>query len=309
LRIPVGQRAAGPGSHRNRELQSRHGDRLRILNSDMMAPENTSPSRDALAALLDWYVANAVDVAIDEVPTNRLLPQPAEVAAPPEPRALPQVAEPSPRPQQMIATAASPEAEALSARDAAARATTLAELRETVASFEGCALKLTAKSLVFAEGNPNARVMFVGDPPGRDEDLQGELFAGNTGQLLDRMLRSIGLSRDTVYVAPIVPWRPPGNRALTPQESAVCRPFIERQIQLVDPDFLVLLGATAAKELLQTSEALLRLRGQWRPYDTGRRQIQAIATLSPATLLLQPLQKRLVWRDLLALSAALAEKP
>jgi uracil-DNA glycosylase family 4 len=271
----------------------------------MMAPETPNPTRAALAALLDWYVANEVDVAIEEEPVNRLAPRPIEEAPAPEPRALPQMAEPAPRPQPMIATAASPEADALAARDAAARAETLAELREVVANFEGCALRTTAKSLVFAEGNPTARVMLVGDPPGRDEDLQGEVFAGPAGQLLDRMLAAIGMSRADVYVAPIVPWRPPGNRALTPQESAACRPFIERQVTLVDPDFLICLGSTAAKEMLQTSEAILRLRGQWRPYVTGRRQIQAMATLSPAHLLLQPLQKRLVWRDLLALRAAM----
>lgn len=271
----------------------------------MMAPEPPNPTQAALAALLDWYVANEVDVAIEEEPVNRLAPRPVETAPAPEPRALPQMAEPVTRPQPMIATAASPEADALAARDAAARAETLAELKDVVANFEGCALRTTAKSLVFAEGNPTARVMLVGDPPGRDEDLQGEVFAGAAGQLLDRMLAAIGLKRADIYVAPIVPWRPPGNRALTPQESAVCRPFIERQVTLVDPDFLICLGTTAAKEILQTSEAILRVRGQWRPYVTGRRQIQAMATLSPAHLLLQPLQKRLVWRDLLALKAAL----
>ena len=271
-----------------------------------MAPEFPAPSREALAALLDWYVANEVDVAIDEAPVNRLVPRPPEEAPQPvESRALPPMAEPS-HPQPMIATAMSPEADALAARDAAARAGTLDELRDIVANFEGCALRTTAKSLVFAEGNPSARVMLVGDPPGRDEDLQGEVFAGPAGQLLDRMLAAIGLRRADVYMAPIVPWRPPGNRALTPQESAVCRPFIERQVTLVDPDFLICLGATAARELLQTSEAILRLRGQWRPYVTGRREIQAMATLPPSLLLLQPLQKRLVWRDLLALKAGLS---
>ncbi|ODT19455.1 MAG: uracil-DNA glycosylase [Kaistia sp. SCN 65-12] len=272
-----------------------------------MAPEFPAPSREALAALLDWYVANAVDVAIDEAPVNRLVPRPPEEALPaPAPRALPDTAETAPRPQPMIATAMSPEADALAAREAAAQAGTLAELRDIVANFEGCALRTTAKSLVFAEGNPSARVMLVGDPPGRDEDLQGEVFAGPAGQLLDRMLAAIGLRRADVYMAPIVPWRPPGNRALTPQESAVCRPFIERQVTLVDPDFLICLGTTAARELLQTSEPILRLRGQWRPYITGRREIQAMATLPPSHLLLQPLQKRLVWRDLLALKTALA---
>lgn len=276
----------------------------------MMAQEFQPPSPDALAALLEWYVANDVDVAIEEEPVNRLVPRAAAEATPqPMARSLPQMAEPAPRPQPTIATAVSPEADAQAARDAAASATTLDELKDILGRFEGCALKTTAKSLVFADGNPAARVMIVGDPPGRDEDLQGEVFAGPSGILLDRMLAAIGLARADVYAASVVPWRPPGNRALTPQESAVCRPFIERQIALVDPDFLVLLGGTAAKELLQTSEGILRLRGQWHPYDTGKRQIRALATLPPSYLLLQPLQKRLVWRDLLTLKAALEVNP
>ncbi|BCP54284.1 uracil-DNA glycosylase [Kaistia sp. 32K] len=271
-----------------------------------MAREFHPPSPEALAALLDWYVANEVDVAIEEEAVNRLVPRAAEEPPQPVGRDLPlPVAEPAPRPQPMIATAASPEADAFAAREAAMSANSLAELDDILGRFEGCALKMTAKSLVTAEGNPNARVMLIGDPPGRDEDLQGEVFAGPAGTLLDRMLAAIGLARGDVYVAPIVPWRPPGNRALTPQEAAVCRPFIERRIALVDPDFLVFLGATAAKELLQTSEGILRLRGQWRTYDTGNRQIQAMATLHPSHLLLQPIQKRLVWRDLLSLKVAL----
>jgi uracil-DNA glycosylase family 4 len=278
---------------------------LRLLKNDMMAREFHPPSPEALAALLDWYVANDVDVAIEEEAVNRLVPRPAEEPPQPVERGLPPMAEPAPRPQPMIATASSPEADAQAAREAASRATTLDELRDILGRFEGCALKTTAKSLVLAEGNPKARVMLVGDPPGRDEDLQGEVFAGPSGTMLDRMLKAIGLLRSDVYVTPIVPWRPPGNRALTPQEAAVCRPFLERQIELVDPDFLICLGATAAKELLQTSEGILRLRGQWRPYVIGGREIRAMATLHPSHLLLQPIQKRLVWRDLLSLKAAL----
>jgi uracil-DNA glycosylase family 4 len=281
---------------------------LRLLKNDMMAPELQSPSPEALAALLDWYVANDVDVAIEEEAVNRLVARAAEPLPEPAQRHAPVSFEsaPRPHPQPTIATALSPEADAAAAREAAASATTLEALKDVLSRFEGCALKTTAKSLVFASGNPAARVMLVGDPPGRDEDLQGEPFVGPAGPLLDRMLASIGLSRDAIYMTSIVPWRPPGNRAPTPQETAACRPFLERQIELVDPDYLVCLGPMAAKELLPTSEGLLRMRGQWFPYDTGKRTIQAMATLHPAYLLLQPLQKRLVWRDLLTLKAAIA---
>ncbi|WEK49712.1 MAG: uracil-DNA glycosylase [Candidatus Kaistia colombiensis] len=274
-----------------------------------MAPELQSPSPEALAALLDWYVANDVDVAIEEEAVNRLVARVAEEPAPTH-RAMPASfdAEPRPQPQPTIATALSPEAEVLAAREAAAGAATLDALKDALARFEGCALKTTAKSLVFSQGNPTARVMLVGDPPGRDEDLQGEPFVGQTGPLVDRMLAAIGLSRAEVYLANIVPWRPPGNRTPTPQETATCRPFLDRQIELVDPDYLVCLGPMAAKELLPTTEGLLRMRGQWFPYDTGKRQIQAMATLHPSYLLLQPLQKRLVWRDLLVLRTAMDAK-
>lgn len=276
-----------------------------------MASELQPPSPEALAALLDWYVANDVDVAIEEEAVNRLVARAAEEMAPePAQRPMPPAFDAAPRaqPSQPIATALTPEAEVLAAREAAASAQTLEALRDALARFEGCALKTTAKSLVFAHGNPQARVLLVGDPPGRDEDLQGEPFSGPAGPLVDRMLAAIGLSRAEVHLANIVPWRPPGNRAPTPQETAVCRPFLDRQIELVDPDYLICLGPMAAKELLPTTEGLLRIRGQWFPYDTGRRQIRAMATLHPSYLLLQPLQKRLVWRDLLALRAALDEK-
>jgi DNA polymerase len=196
---------------------------------------------------------------------------------------------------------------ARAARDIARAASTLDQLRDALEGFDGCNLKLTATRLVFADGNPEARVMLVGEAPGRDEDLQGLPFVGRSGQLLDRMLAAIGLDRSSVYIANVVPWRPPGNRTPTPQETAICRPFIERQIELVDPDFLICLGAAAAKELMNTSEGILRLRGNWRDYDTGTRSIRAMATLHPAYLLRQPLQKRLAWRDLLTLKQALSK--
>jgi DNA polymerase len=230
------------------------------------------------------------------------MPPPASTS-PPEPAGPAQRLLAEPRP----AAATPGDDTARAAREAATAATTLEELREALSRFEGCNLRLTATRLVFADGNPEGRVMLVGEAPGRDEDIQGLPFVGRSGRLLDRMLAAIGLDRSSVYIANVVPWRPPGNRTPTPQETATCRPFIERQIALADPDFLVLLGGAAAKELLGTSEGILRLRGRWRDFDTCQRTIRAMATLHPAYLLRQPLQKRLAWRDFLALKTALDE--
>jgi DNA polymerase len=193
----------------------------------------------------------------------------------------------------------------MAAREAAASAATLADLRATLETFEGCNLRLTATKLVFGDGNPAARVMFVGEAPGFEEDVQGLPFVGRSGQLLDRMLAAIGLDRTSAYIANVIPWRPPGNRDPTPQETEICRPFIERQIALVDPDFLVLLGKASAHQLLKVTTPITKLRGEWRFYDTGIRQIRAMATFHPAYLLRQPGQKRFAWRDLLALKKAI----
>ena len=268
---------------------------------------NSRISSSDLAALLEWYVEAGVDLAVEENPVDRFAlaeaAPPAEPARPPEPRPAPFAFSAPP----VAAPAAVPPSEEITraARDAARAAGNLDDLRAALERFDGCNLKLTATRLVFADGNPEARVMLVGEAPGRDEDIQGLPFVGRSGQLLDRMLAAIGLDRTSVYIANVVPWRPPGNRTPTPQETATCRPFIERQIELADPDFLVCLGGAAAKELLATSEGILRLRGRWREFDTGTRKIRAMATLHPAYLLRQPLQKRLVWRDLLTLKAAL----
>ncbi len=163
----------------------------------------------------------------------------------------------------------SQDAATASAREQAASAQTLDELRESLAAFDGCALKNSATQLVFADGAPDARVMLIGEGPGADEDRQGKPFVGRAGQLLDKMLAAIGLDRTKVYIANVVPWRPPGNRTPTPQELALCLPFVRRQIELVAPDFLVLLGACAAQTVLDEKEGIMRLRGHWRDYACG----------------------------------------
>ncbi len=193
----------------------------------------------------------------------------------------------------------------MAAREAAKSAQNLDELRVLLEGFEGCMLRMTATRLVFADGNPRGRVMFVGEAPGRDEDIAGLPFVGRSGKLLDLMMQAIGLDRGQAYIANVVPWRPPGNRTPTPQETAICLPFIRRQIELADPDILVCLGQPATQTLLGTKEGITRTRGRWFRYDTGRREIRALATFHPAFLLRSPLQKRLAWRDFLALKKAL----
>ena len=196
-----------------------------------------------------------------------------------------------------------PDSDAIqSARDAAQTASSLDELRSCLERFEGCNLRLTAKNLVFADGNPTARVMFVGEAPGRDEDIQGRPFVGRSGQLLDRMLNAVGLDRSEVYIANVVPWRPPGNRTPTPQETEICKPFIGRQIELVAPEVLVFLGSASAKTLLGSREGIRKLRGKWLQYSADNGNIDCIATYHPAYLLRSPLEKRLSWRDFLSIS-------
>lgn len=261
-----------------------------------MEPPLTDP-RIAAAALVQWYAEMGVDTALDEAPRDRF-----EEARPKAPVERPAAPVPTP-----ISAASSTDEMASAARRLARSAASLEELQGLLSAFEGCALKATAKSLCFADGNPAGRVMLVGEAPGADEDRQGVPFVGRSGQLLDRMLAAIGLDRTAVYIANIIPWRPPGNRTPTPQEAAVCQPFIERQIELADPDILVCLGGPSAQALLGLKDGITRARGRWSEYDTGTRKIRAIATLHPAYLLRQPLQKRLAWRDLKAIRKALEE--
>ena len=258
-----------------------------------------------LRQLLAFYLEAGVDCALAEEPVDRLsdpeIVPPVSQAMPTQPaRPVPVAvaaarAEPAPAPEAAIA----------SARELARTAPTLAALRELMEQFDGCALKSTATRLVFADGNPQARIMFVGEAPGRDEDIEGLPFVGRSGKLLDQMLKAIGLDRTSVYIANIVPWRPPGNRTPTPQESAICLPFVLRQIELADPDILVCLGGPSAQTLLNIKDGITKTRGRWFTFDTGKREIRAIATFHPAFLLRSPLQKRFAWRDLLAIRKAL----
>lgn len=198
------------------------------------------------------------------------------------------------------------------ARERARAAASLDELREMLQAFDGCNLKVTAKTTVFGDGPETADLMLIGEAPGRDEDLAGVPFVGRSGQLLNRMLTAIGLEREQVRVTNAVPWRPPGNRPPTPTETRICLPFIQRQIELVQPKILVCLGSPSAKAILGSQEGILRIRGKWMTYSFGLEEsatIPAMAILHPAYLLRQPAQKRLAWRDLLALKAKLDTVP
>jgi DNA polymerase len=281
--------------------------------------EIPSPAETAaLLGLLQWYAAMGVDMAVDANPHDRFA-ECAEAARPPAPQAL-RAAKPAiearpaergaPRPatqmQMQEAATASAERLAQSARESAAAAQTLEELRERLLAFEGCGLKATATQLVFADGNPQAEIMLVGEAPGADEDRQGLPFVGRAGQLLNKMLAAIGLDRTKVYIANVVPWRPPGNRTPTPVEIAACLPFTRRQIELVRPKILVCLGAPSAQTLLGVSEGIMRLRGRRHTYDLAGTKIPALAMLHPAYLLRQPAQKKLAWQDLRELAKARA---
>lgn len=252
--------------------------------------------------ILAFHVEAGVDVALEERPVDRFAE--AAIARPAPAVRRPPPMEPAPRP---AATPQTPDAAVIAAREAANAAQSLDELREALARFEGCALKVTAKNLVFADGSPSARLMFVGEAPGADEDREGLPFVGRSGKLLDRMIAAIGLDRTSVYIANIVPWRPPGNRTPTPQEAAICLPFIARQIELADPDVLVCLGGPSAQALLNVRDGITRVRGRWYDFETGKRTIRAMPTFHPAYLLRTPLAKRQAWRDFLVLKKTLAD--
>jgi DNA polymerase len=260
------------------------------------------PGRDEAARALRWQLDVGVDETVGERPVDHLRAPPAPVRAP--------ATEPAPPPRQPPAAAsalASAEEAEQSARAIAAAAATLDDLRRAMAVFDTCPLQHTATSLVFADGNPQAAVMFVGEAPGADEDRQGRPFVGVSGQLLDRMLDSIGLDRTSAYIANILPWRPPGNRKPTPAETTMCLPFVERQIALVAPRVLVFLGGTSVQNLLGRSEGITRLRGRWLEYRRDALAIPALPTFHPAYLLRSPALKRQAWADLLAVRRRLVE--
>ena len=250
---------------------------------------------------LNWLVEAGAGEAIGETPVNRLVaPAPpaamstARVAAPPRP--APAAARPAPMPLDSDAIGG--------AQAAAASANDLAQLKAALESFDGCALKRTATNTVFADGTPAGGILFIGEAPGRDEDRIGKPFVGRAGQLLDKMLLSIGLDRNVnAYITNVINWRPPDNRDPSPEEAAQCLPFLRRHIELADPELIVLLGAVAARHVVGLSEGIMKMRGRWLEYRVGTRMVPLMPTLHPAYLLRQPAHKKLAWRDLQAIAA------
>lgn len=254
--------------------------------------------RRAVAAWSDWYVRMGVlDPVVDA--GSALLRTAPQTAAPPRVTSEPPAARRTPqRDGERVQHA----------RALAASCRSLADIAAALESFEGCSLKQTATRLCFSDGSADARLMLIGEAPGAEEDRQGRPFVGPSGQLLDRMLAAIGLDRRKVWITNIVFWRPPGNRAPTTAEVAVCQPFVERQIELLQPRRLLFLGGSAARGLLEVTEGVTRLRGRPFVYQPAKGEpIPAAIMFHPAYLLRQPLQKRLAWRDLLTLRRQLAE--
>jgi len=294
-----------------------------VLSSAAMSPPATDHAQ--LTAALRWQIEAGADEAIGEIPVDRydvsaraaMTPAAGErPAAPPHPTAAPSSPPPPQPPQPMAAPRAprplaSADAEAESARAIAAGCATLAELKAAVAAFEGCALKATATNTVFADGDPAADVMFIGEAPGAEEDRQGLPFVGVSGQLLDRMIAWIGLKRGEAgragaYISNMLFWRPPGNRNPTPAEIAACLPFVHRHIELAGPKLLVFVGGTSAKTMLDTTTGIMRLRGRWHDFTLPSGiTLPAMPTFHPAYLLRSPAGKREAWRDLLAIQAKL----
>lgn len=271
---------------------------------------------DSARQWLEFFVAAGVDLPIGEVPIDRLAAPIPHAAPPSPPSSAPSPSEAgqspakargeAPRAPALNLAAQGPEEGARRARLLAKDAPDLAALESLLRAFDGCALKNTASRLVFADGTPGAKLMIVGEAPGREEDEIGRPFVGRAGQLLDKMLAAIGLDRQQTYIANVVPWRPPGNRTPTPQEIAICLPFLMRQIELASPRLLLTLGAPASQTLLGQKDGILRLRGRWFDFPLGSGTIPALASLHPAYLLRQSAHKALAWRDFRALRTKLA---
>jgi uracil-DNA glycosylase family 4 len=261
------------------------------------------PLNDAeFLSALEWYRAAGVDFAMGEEPVDRFAASQAAPRAKAAERVAPAAAQLA-LPAQAPLTADPSEARAL-----AASAQSLEQLQALMNAYDGCSLKLRATQLVFFDGNPEAKIMLVGEAPGAEEDRVGKPFVGKAGQLLDRVLGAIGLDRTKVYICNTVPWRPPGNRNPTPQEMAACQPFLFRQIELVAPRILLTVGAVSSQSLFETSVGITRLRGQWRELTIGSHTMQAVATLHPAYLLRTPSAKAQVWKDMLSLKQMMRQQ-
>ncbi len=283
----------------------------------MISVSDLTPAE--LAALLHFHADAGVDWLLEEQPVDRFAEfeamraarrgsqatQPRAESTAPAARSQAerrQAAKPAvPQPAPPRAAPAIPDEQAVEqARFAAESARSLGELKTAIEAFNGCNLKNSARSTIFASGTQEGRIMVIGPMPSADDDREGAPFAGRAGQLLDRMLAAIGLRRDEILLTNVIPWRPPGNRAPSPPEIEICRPFIERQIALAEPKAVLLLGNFTARHFFGGAETIHGLRGQWREIDILGRTVPAMASLHPQELLTAPINKRLAWNDLLA---------
>ncbi len=256
---------------------------------------------------LDWYIwAGVVETCADEVCLNSSSDNlQFSLSVPKQPLPVTPALEKSyiaPSPVKISPHLAAFDNIAKNARELCSKASSLPELRELVQQFDGCNLKKTAASTVFGDGSPQARVVLIGEAPGADEDRIGSPFVGKCGKLLDKMLAAININRADCYITNVLPWRPPGNRTPTDEEIAICLPFLKRQIELIKPDFLLLLGGIALKSLLDIPDSISRTRGKWLDYVIDeQKSAQVLATYHPSYLLRSPSQKAKVWSDLLRL--------
>jgi uracil-DNA glycosylase family 4 len=288
------------------------------------------PNRQLLAAVLEWTLA----MGVDGVVTDDAIDWMADGRGPPgtsfnavwknterEPSvqgAKPATPAPADRSTRTVGTStagagklatAAPDVAIGAARAAAKQTTSLDALRGVLETFEGCGLRATAKNLSFYRGGAHAPIMIIGEVPGREEDMEGRPFAGRAGLMLDRMMAAAGWGQDDVHITNIVYWRPPGNRAPTAHELEICRPFIERQVELVAPRVLLLMGGSASKQILRSDEGILNIRGRWQTLEFGQLKVPVIATLHPEYLLRTPIAKLMAWRDILSVKAALQTPP
>lgn len=268
-------------------------------------------------AALQWHIDMGCDECIADEPIDRFAASAKAMAAAPKPEtATPRQSGPPvgnvpvvSRGSKTSAAEVDSQLQISNAQHAAANADTIDDLRAAIDAFEGCALKKTATNLVLSDGPADARLMLVGEAPGAEEDRQGLPFVGPSGQLLNAMLESIGIAREEVLISNSVFWRPPGNRTPTTQETVVCRPFIERLIEIVHPTVLVCVGAPSAHNLLGETQGISRLRGKWYTFQTPNLSspIDATALFHPAYLLRTPIKKRDAWHDLLMIKGKLSQ--
>jgi len=255
-----------------------------------------------ITEILNWYKLSGVDTIAADEPYNALQ-QNAKTEEPPVP------ANPSSVRPATTLLAQENNSACINAKEKCAQVSSLDDLKNVLEKFEGCSLKFSANSTVFGDGNPKAPIMLIGEAPGADEDRMGKPFVGRSGQLLEKMLASIGLNRKDCYISNILPWRPPGNRTPTDGEIAVCLPFLLRQIELVEPKVIFLLGASAANAVLGNNESISSMRGKLLELQLSNgKKIAAFASFHPAYLLRSSAQKAKSWSDLLRLKRYLDEE-